>query len=149
MQGPPEELYTKVVGVMMGPTVGGEPTRQIAVREMKKKGIRGLELIREPDNPFDKYAIAVYGDYGYGRVQIGYISNKDKFCPGSFKKCEGEYDLRGLCKTCKAMPDRDGLATKLSGYIDQGIRYRAEVAQYTGGSNDKNHGMNIRITRVT
>ena len=155
---PIERVVTKVVGVSMGPKDSkGNSLRQQYLAEMKENNTLFVKLIREPENAFDNNAIAVYGDYGSGQVQIGYIQNSSRVC----YSCEKEYSKQlvtkdsvlreklnsGVCPSCGGSIGRTGLASELSEYMDSGYTYKAKVLQYTGGEN-KNIGLNIRIERV-
>lgn len=66
-------MYTKVVGVTY--KNDDRTSRQAILKRMEKTTRRGdpIELRREPDNPYDKYAIAVYNKDG---EQLGYINKE-------------------------------------------------------------------------
>lgn len=64
-------MYTKVVGVTFSNKDG--TSRQTILKSMEKTALRGdyIELRREPENPYDKYTIAVYNKDG---AQLGYLN---------------------------------------------------------------------------
>lgn len=66
-------MYTKIVGVTHSNDDGS--SRQKILKRMKETAQKGdlLELRREPDNPHDKNAIAVYNKDG---EQLGYINRE-------------------------------------------------------------------------
>jgi hypothetical protein len=51
--------------------------RQENIRKWGKKETGSYTLVREPDNPHDKYAIGVF----YRRYQLGYIPKDDPYKP--------------------------------------------------------------------
>jgi len=106
------KIMSKVVGV----SSGNKFERQRGVRKLSRG--QELELRREPNNEFDKNAIAVIARvhqflwfYPY-QQQIGYLSAD--------------------------------LAEQLAELIDAGQPVRCFVANVTGGG-DKSYGCNIRI----
>lgn len=158
MSMPIERVSTKVVGVAMGPTDShGNSLRQQYLAEMKENNTLFVKLIREPENKFDSNAIAVYGDWGSGQVQIGYIQNSSRIC----LSCEKEFSKKlitkdvtlreklnsGICPYCGGEISRTGLAAELSEYMDADYTYKAKVLQYTG-KDDQFLGLNISIERV-
>lgn len=66
-------MYTKVVGVTHSNDDGS--SRQKILKRMKETAQKGdrIELRREPDNPHDKNAIAVYNKDG---EQLGYVNRE-------------------------------------------------------------------------
>lgn len=143
-----DQVSTKVVGVMSdAKTEEGIPIRQLYIKKMKEKDIRSLKLMREPENPYDSNAIAIYGDWGLGLYKIGYVQNRNRICI----KCSKEYNKVDagveLCPNCGGILARDGLATTISSWIDRGAEYKCRILQYTGGE-EKNMGINIMIEKV-
>lgn len=68
-----EQFFSKVVGVSHSNADGA--SRQLLIGKFCKKG-QLLNLVREPDNPEDKFAIGVWinaPDYPPPGVQIGYL----------------------------------------------------------------------------
>lgn len=106
-------FHTKIVGV----TFEG---RQEVIKSKCKEGIE-LELRREPDNKYDKNAVAVCVSYDddidgtSGKEQIGYL-NKD-------------------------------LAAEIAPLMDSGIGYKCVIENITGGSNDMSYGVNVMIVK--
>jgi len=131
---PKNVIKTKIVGVTMddiGPD--GRPLRQIYLENMAKKDIRLLKLVPEPDNMYDKDAIAVYGDYGEGLKKLGYISNKFRVCEVCGETYSKPKPETVVCQRCKGPLSRAGLAVYLSKFMRAGYEFRATVLQYTGG----------------
>lgn len=107
------EFFSKIVGV----SSGGDPIgRQLAVSRLRSG--QQLTLRREPRNPHDLNAIAVWVtlkrfiflDY---TIQLGYLTSD--------------------------------VAHEWAEEIDQGADVRCYVAQVTGGSQGKKYGCNVRI----
>lgn len=74
----PKKINTKIVGT----TFEG---RQLFLAECRKQGIRKLNLIPDPLNKYDSYAVAVEAQIrrpsGTTKtVRLGYISNSDRVC---------------------------------------------------------------------
>jgi len=105
-------VYTNIAGVTY-PNADGSDRQKILVQCRIGEHVR---LVREPDNPFDRYAVRVMNDAG---KQIGYI-------PG---ESTGNERGIGLC---------------IGSNIDSGVEYIARVANITGG-NGMNYGMNLQL----
>lgn len=151
-------IRTKVVGVTMGDEA---ETRQLAIQTIKEhwedRPRWFLDLVPDPDNPFDPSAIRVMCDVpDIGRVQIGFIQNAETrcgFCNRTFPKwpkVKGSNTTQ--CPVCGSEQlHRDGLATKVSqAMIDQpNESFYGEVLSITGGEEGKeSYGLNFEIKRV-
>jgi hypothetical protein len=146
---PPDVCRTKIAGVMMGAkTKEGIPVRQLYLAELKKKDIRGLTLVREPDNKYDSNAIAIHADYGSGDIHLGYIQNRVRICLDCSKEFARVDPQVEVCPDCGGTLAREGLASTLARFIDQGIEYKARILDFTGGGELKCNGCNILIERV-
>jgi len=108
-----DEFFTKIVGV----NSGGDPIgRQLAVSRLRTG--QQLMLRREPRNPHDSNAIAVWAtlkrflflDY---TIQLGYLSSD--------------------------------VAEEWAHEMDSGTDVRCYVSEVTGGSQGKKYGCNVRI----
>jgi len=88
-----------------------------------------VKLVREPDNPYDPFAIAVFVD---GR-HIGYIPNKGYSC----SECWGPVDIRlFVCKKCGSdQVVSGGLATRLT---------NANLIENSEGFISENLGENVQ-----
>jgi single-stranded-DNA-specific exonuclease len=71
-----------------------------------------LRLERQPDNPYDRNAIAVH----YGQLQLGFFNK--------------------------------GLAAHIAPLMDAGAMYRLRVASLTGGTSERNRGVNVLVERI-
>ena len=133
----------------MGETdTDGTPLRQLYLEALNKSGIKGLRLVREPDNRYDSNAIAVHADYGSGDIHTGYIQNRVRICLSCSKEYPRVDSNVEVCADCGGTLAREGLASTLAKFMDQGIIFRARVIQFTGGNNSKNRGCNISVERV-
>jgi hypothetical protein len=144
-----DSVKTKIAGVTMGETDdSGTPLRQLYLEALEKSGVKGLRLVREPDNKFDTNAIAIHADYGSGDVQLGYVQNRNRIC----LSCSEEFPRVDrnveVCPKCGGTLAREGLASVLSKFIDQGIIFKARIMHFTGGGSNKSRGCNILIERV-
>jgi len=144
---PPDEIRTKIAGVTMGASRNGVPLRQSYLNALEKKKITQVRLVREPENEYDSKAIAIHADYGSGDVHLGYIQNKARICLSCSKEFQMTEGDTIQCSNCGGILARKGLATTLSDWIDQGINFKAEILQITGG-NGKTRGCNIKVTRA-
>jgi len=104
-----ESFHTKLVGV----TFEG---RQELIAKLQAGD--HLELVREPDNDYDRNAIAVIA----GR-------------------------LRGIQGGQLGFLNRD-LSRELAPVIDEGLAYKVSVADITGGDGDHSRGVNVLIARA-
>ena len=146
---PPDEIKSKISGVMMGETnEEGIPLRQLYLAALDRNGIKGLRMVREPDNPYDPNAIALHADYGSGDVHIGYIQNRTRICLDCSKEFPRVDSNVEVCSSCGGTLAREGLASTLAKFIDQGVIFKARVLQFTGGVNSKNRGCNVVIERL-
>lgn len=142
---PPNSIYTKVAGVNSGYKKDGVVIRQLYLKKMKELGVTVLQLVREPENKFDPNAIAIYANIGT-KVHIGYVQNRVRRCQSCDNVVEKATEDED-CPKCGGCLNRDGLATELAHYIDNGYNYKARVTQYTGG-NGKTMGLNIIIEKI-
>jgi hypothetical protein len=115
MQGNPKTFHSKIVGIS-NPNPDGSSRQKLAKRV--QAGQR-LELIREPKNPGDRNAIAVFARFGlfHRRKQLGYLSAD--------------------------------LAREYARFMDKGGRIDAEVSEVTGGGwlwCKKSRGVNVQLT---
>jgi hypothetical protein len=160
---PWKEIRTKVVGVTMGDDAD---TRQLAIKTIgehfdpNKRWF--LDLVPEPDNPYDENALKVMTDVpGMGRVQLGYVSNCEitcEFCGKEYPKWPTVRDSKGKtvkseqCLVCSSdRLKRDGLATRMSQQMrrDPQGNYYGEVLSITGGTEDKpSSGCNFAIRKA-
>jgi restriction system protein len=108
-----EVIKTKVSGVTFE---NDDHSRQEVIRKYVK-GDCELSLIREPKNPHDHNAVAVYADNWEVDTdwdpQIGYLSTE--------------------------------VAAQVAPKMDEGYRVDCELHQRTGGG-DENYGVNIQVT---
>lgn len=146
---PPDIIRSKIVGVTFGDKLpSGESERQWVLGKMAQFEIVNLELVRDPENQYDKDAIGVYAMLpGFGKKQVGHIRNSDRLCV----ECGLEYSKNAgvtVCEKCSKDLARNGLATELTYWIDQGYEYVADVLEYTGG-NGRTRGCNIEIRRIS
>jgi hypothetical protein len=118
-------FYSKLAGVSH-PNDDGT-SRQNYIRKFCKPGMR-LVVVREPANPYDPNAIAVFVEVSSllflrTRYQIGYLKN---------------YDGGGR--------DKPG---ELARHIDNGGRLEVTIADVTGGTKDKAAlGVNVLIEKL-
>lgn len=105
-------IYTKVAGVTH-PNSDGSDRQKIIVRCRVGEHV---QLVREPDNPYDRYAVRVLNQAG---EQIGYI-------PAEFT---GNDQGIGWC---------------VGRNMDRGEEYIARVANITGGAG-LSYGMNLQL----
>ncbi len=155
---PFKEVRTKIVGVTMGEDA---ETRQLAIRTIGEhwdgEARYFLDLVPQPDNPFDADAIRVMAEVpGMGRVQLGFVSNSACLCGfcgkdyPSWPKVKGEKVTQ--CPVCSSDQLRpDGLATKISQLMREqpNENYYGEILSITGGTEDKpTSGCNFAIKRA-
>jgi len=117
-----DTFVTKIVGVTYKNPDGTD--RQKIIKKCKKG--EPLKLVREPDNPVDEHAIAVFRETG---EKIGYIASHVAF------RAEGAGDL--------------------APHMDEGGGVRAKVVEIIGGPSGflglqrKSYGCVIEITKGT
>lgn len=121
-------FYTKVVGVTFD-------DRQTVVR-MLDAG-ETLMLEREPDNPHDPHAIRVRR-LPARSTQAGLPAQAGADLPGLPARQTSGEQIGYLAAT---------LAGRIAPMMDRGARYRATVAQITGGG-DRSFGVNLLIERI-
>ena len=105
-------FYTKVAGVTH-PNPDGSDRQKIIVRCCAGERV---QLVREPDNPYDHYAVRVLNQVG---EQIGYIP-------------------------AEVSGNDRGIGWCVGRNMDSGVEYVAQVANITGGAG-LSHGMNLQL----
>lgn len=161
-------VFSRIAGTASGPEA---TVRQMALRrlaeanpeiwrespEFKESEDREglpivLELVREPTNKYDQYAIRVEANDipGYpSPLQLGYIPNSSNQCDFCEKR-HHRYPVDGKCSGCGQVGTlvREGFATTLAQAMDAAPqdKFYAEVSEITGGSGERTHrGVNLRI----
>lgn len=107
----PRSFFTKIAGVTFRNPDGS--SRQRIIRECRVG--EALLLTREPDNPVDKFAVAVRRINGQ---QLGYLGQQIT---------------------------REGHSSGLAWNMDRGDRYLCRISSITGGGPGRSHGVNIEI----
>jgi hypothetical protein len=151
---PPDAIKTKIVGVTMGPKVGGRAARQVYLEKMKAENVRILELVPEPKNEYDPDAIKLMARIAGMRVHVGYVKNSGRLCSGCGREYEKIPAQPGIplaekqnCPECNIPLTYSGLASELSTWIREGYGFTAVVLDFTGGGG-KSCGCNIEIRRL-
>lgn len=155
---PFKEIRTKVVGVTMGDDAD---TRQAAIKAIGESFDEDerwfLDLVPEPDNPYDKFAVRVMTNVpGMGRVQLGYVGNAEVKCGFCSKEYPSWPKRNGValdgCPNCSSDNlQRNGLATQLCKLMaaDPTANYFGEILSITGGTEEKpTAGCNFAIRRA-
>lgn len=141
----PGNFHTKLVGT----TFEG---RQEAIARCRNMRVKNIKLTREPFNRWDDNAIAVEATFRNEQgdletIQLGYIANAESAC----RSCGKEYQRPPrACQICGGTEFRRvGLATQMAKAMSDGIGYKAQVTQYTGGEAGRSSlGVNIHIERL-
>lgn len=149
---PPDTISTKVVGVMAGELTESfnDPNKQVPypqrfIEIMRSMNVKSVDLVPEPDNPYDESAIAVYASVPI-RKRFGYISNKQRICTECATTLESSSS--DVCPNCGGKLIRIGTATQLSLWRKKGVEYVAEIAKYLGGENGLNSGVLLTLKRI-
>lgn len=144
-----DQMVTRVAGAMSGPEWESRQGGLKELRETLDQGIHVvLELIPEPENPYDTDAIRVECVLARaGRVQLGYVKNSNGFCDLCHKPFE-RFPKR--CPGCRHSDylRRDGAATRIATALreEPGLQIYGEVLEVTGGTEDKqSFGCNIIV----
>lgn len=146
------DIVTSIAGVNIG---DDRQLRQEALQILQEhkqqhpKDAVFLDLVPEPENPFDKDAIQVLVNIPElgGRVQLGYIRNRPQ-CPWCNREFKSE-EVGRRCPNChQGTITRDGLASQLrrTQREDPTRHYYGMVSEVTGGTGAKTiYGCNIII----
>lgn len=123
----PRSIHTKAVGV------NAEPDRQRTLAEAQRLGIRTGQLVPEPDNPYDCYAVRVLLPFADGPRMIGYLPSRLWVCEQGHNQVTTRPPTRCLNPRCSSVRfERRGLAREISENLLRGARYQVRV-RITGG----------------
>ncbi len=163
---------TNLAGVSMGDEVDDGTGKRIKIRQLalkylkeqieKARAERGrtpavfLDLVPEPENPFDPDAVQVLTNIDKlgGRTQLGYLRNADthcSFCLRDHPKFPTNPKTgTPQCPVCKRGDhlERRGLATRVAALMREKPRasFSALLLEVTGGTDVKGHyGCNVEI----
>lgn len=147
-----DPIHTKIAGVMSGVDAAMRQEFLIEIRESQAYDEPVyLQLVPEPDNPYDANAIRVYYDHPeLGRAQLGYLKNSTTMCDlcGYFHE---RFPSAG-CQRCgdKEHLRRDGVATRIANEMrdDPSAHFYAVLQEITGGGNGRSFGCNIKILKA-